>query len=81
MQKKPKVKKPKPKHRKKIRVDSSNDVIIYDYSIYKIQQLIDETSKIDPDHPDIYVLQVILEYYLRNNCWIEWVEGYPMIEL
>jgi len=76
-----KVKKLKPKLREKICVVVSDDVIIYDYNIFKLESLIEESEYIDPDHPDLYVLKLILSCYRKGDCYIDWVEGYPMIEL
>jgi len=77
---KAKVRKLKPKLKEKICVVVSDDVIIYDYTIYKLEGLIKESQDIDPDHPDLYVLKMILSCYVQGDCHIDWDEGYPMID-
>ena len=80
-QKKPKARKEKLKHREKICVVVSDDVTIYDYTIFKLERLITESEQVDPGHPDLYILKMILSCYLQGDCHIDWEEGYPMIEL
>ena len=77
---KAKARNPKPSLKEKISVVVSDDVTIYDYTIFKLERLISESELVDPDHPDIYVLKMILSSYQQGDCWIDWEEGYPMID-
>ena len=78
---KAKARKLKPKLKEKICVVVSDDVTIYDYTIFKLERLIAESEQVDPGHPDLYILKMILSCYLQGDCHIDWEEGYPMIEL
>jgi len=54
---------------------------IYDYTIYKIQEMIAGLKERYVEHPDIYALEQILNFYKKDEIVITWDGGYPMVDL
>lgn len=52
---------------------------IYDFTIYRIETTLDRLCDEHWEHPDINVLATILEMYLAEEVFVEWVEGFPMV--
>ena len=51
---------------------------VHDFTIYRLEQMIDRSWE-GPDYgSDAYILAEILEAYLSEEVLIEWVEGLPM---
>jgi len=51
---------------------------IYDFTIYKINNMMEELWRTDLDNPEIFVLNNILEMYIDCEIDIRWCGGYPM---
>ena len=52
---------------------------IYDFTIYRLERMIDNAwDDAVHDQSDAYVLAEILEAYLSEDVYVEWVEGFPM---
>ena len=51
---------------------------IHDFTIYRIERMIDDLWDDDQGSPDIFVLSDILEAYMAEDVLVEWVEGFPM---
>ena len=51
---------------------------VHDFTIYRLEQMIDASWNGDSDGTDAYILAEILEAYLSEDVYIEWVEGFPM---
>ena len=51
---------------------------IFDFTYYRLEQLLNEMLAWDPAHPDVLVLNNILELYIDGDIDIYWSEGYPM---
>ena len=51
---------------------------IYDFTIYKIHDMMEELWRTDLDNPEIFVLNNILEMYIDCEIDIRWCGGYPM---
>jgi hypothetical protein len=49
---------------------------VHDFTIYRLERLIDDSW--ETDGTDAYILAEILEAYLSEDVYIEWVEGFPM---
>ena len=51
---------------------------VHDFTIYRLERMIDDSWE-GPDYgTDAYILAEILEAYLSEDVYIEWVEGFPM---
>jgi hypothetical protein len=53
---------------------------IYDFTCYKIENMIKELEKEYLYHPDIDALKDILTLYKEDDVTIHWDGGYPMHE-
>ncbi len=62
------------KNSKKISAEAK----IFDFSYHKLHKMLDELWKWDPSHPDVLVLNNILELYIDSDIDILWTEGYPL---
>ena len=51
---------------------------VHDFTIYRIERMIDESWNGDESGSDAYILAEILEAYLSEDVLVEWVEGYPL---
>ena len=51
---------------------------VHDFTIYRLERLIDASWDGDFEGSDAYILAEILEAYLSEEVLIEWVEGFPM---
>tara|TARA_R100000657_G_C4616125_1_gene67678 strand:- start:191 stop:529 length:339 start_codon:yes stop_codon:yes gene_type:complete len=51
---------------------------VHDFTIYKLERMIDASWERQEGAPDAYILAEILEAYLSEDVYIEWVEGFPM---
>jgi|TARA_R100000149_G_C5832082_1_gene107258 hypothetical protein len=51
---------------------------IYDFTYHKLNRMVDQLYRWDPGHPDILVLNNILELYIDGDVQIYWAEGYPL---
>ena len=51
---------------------------VHDFTIYRLERMIDRSWEDDSDGTDAWVLAEILEAYLTEDVLIEWVEGFPM---
>jgi len=51
---------------------------VHDFTIYRLERLIDDSWERQEGAPDAYILAEILEAYLSEDIYIEWVEGFPM---
>ena len=50
---------------------------VHDFTIYRLERMIDDSWEYG-DGTDAYILAEILEAYLSEDVYIEWVEGFPM---
>jgi hypothetical protein len=55
--------------------DSGN---LFDFTYHKLNNMLDQLYHWDPAHPDILVLNNILELYIDGEVEIYWTEGYPL---
>ena len=62
-------------------ISLSSGTEIHDFTVYKIKSMIDNLSEEYVEHPDIYALKNILHYYLNDEIIINWVGGYPMVDI
>ena len=62
-------------------ISLSSGTEVHDFTVYKISKMIDSLSKEYIEHPDIYALENILQYYLNGEIIINWVGGYPMVDV
>ena len=62
-------------------ISLSSGTEVHDFTVYKINNMIDSLSEEYIEHPDIYALENILEYYLNGEIIINWVGGYPMVDV
>lgn len=51
---------------------------LYDYTYHKLTRMLAQMLKWDPAHPDVLVLNNILELYVDGDVDIYWAEGYPL---
>ena len=51
---------------------------LYDYTYHKLARMLAQMLKWDPAHPDVLVLNNILELYVDGDIDIYWAEGYPL---
>ena len=51
---------------------------VHDFTIYKLERMIDASWEGADYGTDAYILAEILEAYLTESVLIEWVEGFPM---
>ena len=51
---------------------------VHDFTIYRLEQMIDRSWEGSDYGSDAYILAEILEAYLTEDVYIEWVEGFPM---
>ena len=51
---------------------------VHDFTIYRLERMIDASWEQQEGAPDAYILAEILEAYLSEDVYIEWVEGFPM---
>ena len=54
------------------------EACIYDFNIYKINQMIDEIEVMYGYHPDVDALALILDMYRQKEIDILWKSGLPM---
>ena len=54
------------------------DKKIFDFTYYKLTKMLDDLWRYEPQHPDLMVLNNILELYIDGDIDIYWSEGYPM---
>lgn len=62
---------------KNLRIYGS-DKKIFDFTYHKLNKMLDDLWRNEPQHPDIMVLNNILELYIDGDIDIYWSEGYPM---
>ena len=55
--------------------------VVYDFTIYKLNKMIDELKVHYEEHPDMYILDMMLDAYVEGSLAIYWVGGYPMANL
>jgi len=51
---------------------------IFDFTYYRLDRMLREMLVWSPNHPDVLVLNNILELYIDGDVDIYWSEGYPM---
>ena len=51
---------------------------IHDFTIYRLERMLNELWEGEQESPDIFVLSNILEAYVSEEVLIEWVDGFPM---
>ena len=51
---------------------------VMDFTIYRIERMIDTSWDRDETGSDAYILAEILEAYLSEDVLVGWVEGYPL---
>jgi len=51
---------------------------VHDFTIYRLERMIDASWEGSDYGTDAYILAEILEAYLSEDVYIEWVEGFPM---
>ena len=51
---------------------------LYDFTYHKLAPMMAQLLKWDPTHPDVLVLNNILELYIDGDVDIYWAEGYPL---
>jgi hypothetical protein len=51
---------------------------IFDFTYYRLARMLEEMYAWDPSHPDVLVLNNILELYIDGDVDIYWSEGYPL---
>ena len=51
---------------------------VHDFTIYRLERMIDDSWAGSDYGSDAYILAEILEAYLSEEILIEWVEGFPM---
>jgi hypothetical protein len=56
----------------------ANGATIFDFSYYRLARMLEEMLAWDPSHPDVLVLNNILELYIDGDVDIYWSEGYPL---
>ena len=54
------------------------DKKIFDFTYHKLNKMLDDLWRYEPHHPDIMVLNNILELYIDGEVEIYWTEGYPL---
>ena len=55
--------------------------VVFDFNIYKLNNLIQELDDEYYYHPDVDALSMILDMYVRGEIDITWVERYPMPDI
>ncbi len=53
---------------------------IYDFTIFKIENMIYELATSYAEHPDVYPLKLLLKMYINKEIEIYWEGGYPMVK-
>jgi len=51
---------------------------IFDFTYYRLARMLEEMYIWDPSHPDVLVLNNILELYIDGDVDVYWSEGYPL---
>ena len=51
---------------------------IFDFTYYRLARMLEEMYAWDSAHPDVLVLNNILELYIDGEVEIHWTEGYPL---
>ncbi len=51
---------------------------IHDFTIYRLERMLDELWDEEQESSDIFVLSNILEAYVSEEVLVEWVDGFPM---
>ena len=51
---------------------------IFDFTYYRLARMLEEMYAWDPSHPDVLVLNNVLELYIDGDVEIHWSEGYPL---
>ena len=51
---------------------------VHDFTIYRLEKMIDASWEEDNDGREAWILAEILESYLAEDVYIEWIEGFPM---
>jgi hypothetical protein len=51
---------------------------IFDFTYYRLARMLEEMHAWNPAHPDVLVLNNILELYIDGDVEIYWSEGYPL---
>jgi hypothetical protein len=51
---------------------------IFDFTYYRLARMLEEMYAWDPSHPDVLVLNNILELYIDGDVDVYWSEGYPL---
>lgn len=51
---------------------------IHDFTIYRLERMLDELWDEGQESSDIFVLSNILEAYVSEEVLVEWVDGFPM---
>ena len=51
---------------------------LYDFTYHKLTSMMAQMLKWDPTHPDVLVLNNILELYVDGDVDISWAAGYPL---
>jgi hypothetical protein len=51
---------------------------LYDFTYHKLHRMLAQLWEWDPAHPDVMVLNNILELYIDGGVDIHWSEGYPL---
>jgi hypothetical protein len=51
---------------------------LYDFTYHKLTRMLDQLWKWDPTHPDLLIVNNILELYIDGDVEVHWAEGYPM---
>ena len=50
----------------------------YDFTAFKISEMIYDLLEEYADHPDLDALSIILSMYMSGDVEVAWKEGYPM---
>ena len=51
---------------------------IFDFTYYRLARMLEEMYAWDSAHPDVLVLNNILELYIDGDVDVYWSEGYPL---
>jgi hypothetical protein len=51
---------------------------VFDFTYHKLHHMLDQLWRWDPSHPDVLVVNNILELYIDGEVEIHWMEGYPL---
>ena len=63
------------------KLENIGDCQLYDFTAYKISNMIYDLLDNWDDHPDLDTLSLILSMYMSGDVDIIWKEGYPMPHL